>query len=67
MQSRSLLCIFILLKSLLHAVFIGLNHLFDHLTADRTCLLAGEVTVVTVLQVDADFPRCPDYLLKQSY
>ena len=33
-------------------------HLLDHLAADRTGLAAGQVTVVTVLQVDADLMRC---------
>ena len=42
-------------QSLLHAVLVGLDHLLDHLAADGTGLTAGEVAVVTVLQVDADF------------
>ena len=29
------------------------THLLDHLTADRTCLAAGQVAVVAVFQVDA--------------
>ena len=41
--------------SLLHAVLVGLDHLLDHLAADGTGLTAGEVAVVAVLQIDADF------------
>ena len=39
---------------LFHVLFVRLNHLLDHLTADRTCLLGCEVTVVTVLKVNAN-------------
>ena len=38
-------------------------HVFDHLAADGACLTGGQVTVVTVLQVDAHFPWCPFYIL----
>ena len=31
------------------------THLLDHLTADGACLTGGQVTVVTVGQIDADF------------
>ena len=40
---------------LLHAVFVGLDHLLDHLAADRAGLAAGKVAVIAVLQIDADF------------
>ena len=43
---------------LLHAFFVGLDHLFDHLAADGARLAAGQVTVVAVLQVHADLMRC---------
>ncbi len=42
--------------SLLHAVLIGLDHLLDHLAAHGAGLLAGQVAVVALLQVDADLP-----------
>ena len=42
-------------QSLLHAVLVGLDHLLDHLAADGTGLTAGELAVVAVLEVDADF------------
>jgi len=49
-------CIFFAKKQkLLHAVFVGFDHFLDHLAADGTCLTGGEVTVITVLEVDADF------------
>ena len=48
---------------LLDAVLVGLDHLLDHLAADGTGLTAGQVTVVTVLQVNADFSGCTFYIL----
>jgi len=45
---------------LLHSVFVCLDHLFDHLAADGTGLTAGELAVVTVLKVDADFLNVSD-------
>lgn len=41
---------------LLHAVLVGLDHLLDHLAAHGAGLTAGQVAVVTLLQVDAHFP-----------
>ena len=41
---------------LLQAVLVGLDHLLDHLAAHRAGLLAGQVTVVALLQVDAYLP-----------
>ena len=40
---------------LLHAFFVGLDHLFDHLAADGARLAGGEVAVIALLEVDADF------------
>ena len=42
--------------SLLHAVLVGLDHLLDHLAADRTGLTAGKVAVVALLEVDTHLP-----------
>lgn len=39
---------------LLHAFFVGLDHLFDHLAADGARLAGGEVAVIALLEVDAD-------------
>ena len=49
-----------ILIRLLHAVFVCLDHLFDHLAADRAGLTAGEFAVITVFQVDADFLNVSD-------
>ena len=43
---------------LLHAVLVSLDHLLDHLTADAAGLTRGQITVVTLLQVDANLGRC---------
>ena len=40
---------------LLHAFFVGLDHLFDHLAADGARLAGGEVAVIALLEVDTDF------------
>ena len=39
---------------LLHALLVSFDHLLDHLAADGACLTGGQVTVVTVGQVDAN-------------
>ena len=51
---------FCLHKSLLHAVFVSLDHLLDHLAADRAGLTAGELAVITAFQVDADLLNVSD-------
>ena len=38
----------------LQGLLVGLNHLLDHLAADRAGLAGGQVTVVAVLQVHAN-------------
>ena len=43
-----------ILYFLFHAVFISLDHLLDHLSADRTGLAGGQIAVVALLEVDAD-------------
>ena len=35
---------------LLHAFFVGLDHLFDHLAADGARLAGGEVAVIALLK-----------------
>ena len=49
---------------LLHAFFVGLDHLFDHLAADGTGLARGEIAVVALLEVDANLPWCTPVILK---
>ena len=39
------------------------THLLDHLAADGAGFAGGQVAVVAIGQVDADFPWCPFYLL----
>ena len=43
------------------------THVLDHLAADGAGFTGGQVTVVAVGQVDADFPWCPFYLLNSLY
>ena len=42
----------------LQVLLVGLDHLLDHLATDGAGLAAGQVAVVTVLQVDAHLLRC---------
>ena len=42
----------------LQVLLVGLDHLLDHLAADRAGLAAGQVAVIAVLQVDAHLLRC---------
>ena len=48
---------------LLHTLLVSLDHLLDHLAADGACLTGGQVAVVAVGQVHANFPWCPFYIL----
>lgn len=41
---------------LLQTVLVGLDHLLDHLAADGAGLLAGQIAIVALLQVDANLP-----------
>ena len=52
---------------LLHAVLVGLDHLLDHLAAHGASLLAGQVAIVTLLQVDAHLPWCVFTTKNQFY
>ena len=49
--------------NLLQTLLVSLNHLLDHLAAHGAGLAGGQVTVVAIGQVDADFPWCPFYIL----
>ena len=40
----------------LQVLLVALDHLLDHLAADRAGLAGSEVAVVALLEVDADFP-----------
>lgn len=39
-------------------------HDVDHLAADRTSLTGSQITVIALLQVDADLPWCTCAILK---
>ena len=39
---------------LLHVVLVGLDHLFDHLSADAAGLTGSQITVIALLQVHAN-------------
>lgn len=55
---------FSVLLRLLHAVFVGGDHLFDHLAADAAGLTGRQITVVTLLEVHAHLGWCTNYILK---
>ena len=42
------------------------THLLDHLAADGAGLTGGQVTVVTVGQIDANLPWCTYYIVNSS-
>ena len=42
-------------------------HVLDHLTADGTCLLGGEIAVVALLEVDTNLICCFHLKLVQSF
>ena len=42
--------------NLLETLLVGLDHFLDHLTADGTGLLRGQIAVVALLEVDANLP-----------
>ena len=44
--------------NLLHTLLVSFDHLLDHLAADGASLTGGQVTVVTVGQVHANFLSC---------
>ena len=51
----------------LQVLLVGLDHLLDHLAADRAGLAGGQVAVVAVLQIHADLPWCTPNILKCSF
>lgn len=48
------------------AGLISVDHLLDHLSADRACLAGGEVAVVTVLKINSYFISSFDLELFKS-
>ena len=45
-------------KPFLQVLLVALDHLLDHLAADRAGLAGGQIAVVALLEVDADLPWC---------
>ena len=50
-------------EDLLQALLVSLNHFLYHLPSNAACLAGGQVTVVTVGQVDTDFRWCTYYIV----
>lgn len=51
-------------KPFLQVLLVALDHLLDHLAADGTGLARGEISVVALLEVDANLPWCTPVILK---
>lgn len=45
-------------KPFLQVLLVALDHLLNHLAADRAGLAGGQIAVVALLKVDADLPWC---------
>ena len=55
------------MNDLLHAIFVGLDHLLDHLATNGTCLTAGKITIIAVLQVNTNLSGGPLTILKSVF
>ena len=51
----------------LQVLLVALDHLFDHLAADGAGLAGGQIAVVALLEIDADFPWCTPNILKSPF
>lgn len=51
-------------KPFLQVLLVALDHLLNHLAADRAGLAGGQIAVVALLKVDADLPWCTPNILK---
>lgn len=51
-------------KPFLQVLLVALDHLLNHLAADRAGLAGGQIAVVALLEVDADLPWCTPNILK---
>ena len=58
------LCLRFAKEPFLQVLLVALDHLFDHLAADRAGLAGGQIAVVALLKVDADLPWCTPNILK---
>lgn len=52
------LCLRFAKEPFLQVLLVALDHLLDHLAADRAGLAGGQIAVVALLEVDADLPWC---------
>lgn len=52
------LCLRFAKEPFLQVLLVALDHLFNHLAADRAGLAGGQIAVVALLEVDADLPWC---------
>ena len=51
-------------KPFLQVLLVALDHLLNHLAADRAGLAGGQIAIVALLEVDADLPWCTPNILK---
>lgn len=58
------LCLRFAKEPFLQVLLVALDHLFNHLAADRASLAGGQIAVVALLEVDADLPWCTPNILK---
>ena len=58
------LCLCFAKEPFLQVLLVALDHLLDHLAADRAGLAGGQIAVVALLEVDADLAWCSFSILK---
>ena len=58
------LCLRFAKEPFLQVLLVALDHLLDHLAADRAGLAGGQIAVVALLEVDANLPWCTPNILK---
>ena len=61
------LCLRFAKEPFLQVLLVALDHLLDHLAADRAGLAGGQIAVVALLEVDADLPWCTPSILKSPF
>lgn len=52
------LCLRFAKEPFLQVLLVALDHLFNHLAANRAGLAGGQIAVVALLEVDTDLPWC---------
>lgn len=61
------LCLRFAKEPFLQVLLVALDHLLNHLAADRAGLAGGQIAVVALLEVDADLPWCVFTTKNQFY